>query len=113
MRYEIKERVFLVKSYYKLGSIMLDPIAWRRKFKFKTSPTLKTIKNVVSVFEKTGSVESLLPKRSEPSQKREEARNQLENLHLDKPGLSSRQAACAVNVSQTTVLSILRDDFHL
>ena len=88
--------MFLVKSYNKLGSITLDQIAWRREFKSKTSQTLKTIKNLVSVFEKTGLVESLPPKRSEPIQKREKARNQLENLDLDKPGFSSRQAACVV-----------------
>jgi len=41
MTYKIKERVFLVKSYYKLGSITLDQNAWRREFKSKTSPKLK------------------------------------------------------------------------
>jgi len=110
MRYKIKERVFLVKSHYKLGSITLDQNAWRREFKSKTSPTLKKIKSLVSVFEKTGLVESLAPKRCEPIQKREEARNQLENLHLDKPGFSPRQAPCVVLVYQTIVLSIRRND---
>jgi hypothetical protein len=39
MRYEIKERVFLVKSYYKLGSITLVQIAWPVETKNYTTCT--------------------------------------------------------------------------
>ena len=112
MRYTILERIFLVKKYYETKSIARVQGAWRSHFKLTPAPNHITIKNTISKFEKTGSVESLPPTPSKPSQKREGAEKQLKVLYAENPSLSSRKAACAVQMSQTTVLSILRDEFH-
>lgn len=62
MKYEIEKRVFLVKNYYQLKSITLVQRAFRREFPKSETPASGTVKNVVSNFEKYGSVEHVAPK---------------------------------------------------
>ena len=65
------------------------------------------------MFEKNGSVAHMAPKRKEPSQKREDAKNQLETMVTDFSTFSIRKAASAVGVSPTLVYHILHDDLHV
>ena len=76
-------------------------------------PGHQIIKNIVQAFEKTGSVVPGRSKRQIPTQKRQEAKKQLETMVKEFSNLSIRKAASAVNVSITIVYSILHDDLHL
>jgi transposase len=113
MKYERKNRIFLVKKYYEFKSIKQVQTAYNAEFKSKTAPSACVIKNIVSTFEKTGSVGHTPPKRRENTQKRNDAKNQLEKMVTEDCTLSTRKAASAIGVSQTFIVSILHDDFHL
>lgn len=70
MKYDIKKRVFLVKQYYKLESMTLVQRAFRREYPKEETPASSTIRNIVSNFEKTGSVGHVSPKPKNPTQKK-------------------------------------------
>ena len=113
MKYDLKKRIFLVQKFYELKHICLIQRAYRTKYKSENAPQANTIKNIVSNFEKTGSVAAINPNRNKRSKKREEAKNQLETMVADFPNLSIRKAASAVGVSPKLVYTILHDDLHL
>ena len=103
----------MVKKYNELQSIALAQRAYRSKYKNEKTPSNNTILNIVSVFEKTGSVAFMTHKNKDPREKRKVAKNELENLISKFPSLSIRKAATAVGVSPTLVFSILHDNLHL
>jgi AraC-like DNA-binding protein len=113
MKYTIQERVFLVKKKYELKEMSLIQKAWRTEFVNSKAPSYTTIKNIVSNFEKTGSVAHVPPKRKNPDPKREIAKNELEKMITEFPSLSVRKAASAVGVSPTLVYQIFTYDLHL
>ena len=113
MKFEIKERVFLVQKFYELKNISLIQRAFRVKFPNQKAPSNKVIKYIISVFEKTGSVQRQPPKPKEPSKKRKDAKSRLETLITEMPKLSIRKAASAIGVSPTLVYHVLHDDLHL
>jgi len=113
MKHDIQTRIFLVKTYYKLGSITAVQRAYRTKYKNQTAPSYCAIQNIISVFETTGSVAHKTHKGEQPSEKRQMAKIELENLVAEIPNLSIRKAASAVGVSPTLIRNILRDDLHL
>ena len=83
----------MTKTYFKLESITAVQSAYRVQFNKKQAPSRSVILNMVSVFEKTGSVAPMPPKRKETSQKRESAKNQLKSMFDKNPKLSIRKAA--------------------
>jgi hypothetical protein len=103
----------LVKKWYEFRSTISVQRAFKSEFKSKDAPAASVIKNLISKFEKTGSVSIIRSKEKTLTPKRQEAKNQLEMAIADDPSLSSRKAASALGVSQTFVLAILHDDFHL
>ena len=113
MKYDIQKRVFLVKSYYKFQSITQIQRAFHREFGTKDTPSCSVIKNIVSNFEKTGSVGQLSRKPKEASEKRMLAINQVKNMVSDFETFSIRKAASAIGVSATLIYHILHDDLHL
>ena len=113
MKYNIQERVFLVKKFYELKNISMVQIAWRSNFKTKTAPSDTAIKNIVTNFETRGSVSHVPPIRKNPSQKREAAKNELQKIVAELPTLSVRKAASAVGVSPSLVYQIFTHDLHL
>lgn len=113
MKFDLKKRVFLMKNWYKFESISIVQRAFRTEYKNETAPSYTVIKNIISNFEKTGSVGYATPKRKEPNKKREETKNQLKTMFSEDSTLSSRKAASAIGVSQTLIISILNDDLHL
>jgi len=113
MKYDLKKRIFLVKKFYQFQSYAAVQSEFRKEFKIKKAPGSQIIKNLVRMFEKTGSVAHKRSERTKPSPKREEAKNQLENLVSKFPNLTIRKAASAINISTTLVYSILHDDLHL
>ena len=113
MKYTIPERIFLAKKYYELKHISLVQKAWRTEFVKSRAPSVSIIKNIISNFEKTGSVAHVPQKRKEQSQKRQITKIQLEKMVSDFPSLSIRKAASAVGVSPTLVYQIFTDDLHL
>ena len=86
---------------------------WRTEFKNEKAPDVKVIKNIISNFEKTGSVVHILRRVRDPTQKRQEAKKKLETMVSDFPNLSIRKAASAVGVSPSSAHNILHDDLHL
>ena len=57
MKYDIKERIFVVKKIlYKLEFSSLVQRVFRSKFPKKKAPSSTVIKNIISSFEKNGSV---------------------------------------------------------
>ena len=103
----------MVKKYYEFQSIALVQRAYRSKYKNELTPSNNTILNIVSVFEKTGSVAFMTHKNKDPRKKRKVAKNQVKNLISKLPSLSIRKEASAVGISPTLVFSILHDDLHL
>jgi len=86
-----KAHIF-IKKYYELKSFSAVQSAFRVKFKVKVAPGHQIIKNIVQAFEKSGSV---VPGRSKcqiPTQKRQEAKKQLETMVKEFPNLSIRKA---------------------
>ena len=79
MKYDQKT-IFFIKQFYKLENITLDQRAFRREYPKEDFPNGSTIKNLVSNFEKTGSVGHVAPKPKNPSPKREMAKNQLKTM---------------------------------
>ena len=69
-----KKRIFLLKSFYEFVRVQR---AYCAKFNEKISPNTSTIRNIVSVFEKIGSVSPTPPKHKSPSKKRVDAKNEL------------------------------------
>ena len=49
-------KLIIYKSFYEFGSIVKVQRAYCAKFNKKIAPNTSTIRNIVSVFEKTGSV---------------------------------------------------------
>ena len=113
MKYNLVQRVFLVKKVYELKEISLVQRAFRREYPKDGTPNCFVIKNILSNFEKFGSVAHVPPKHKNLGQKREMAKKQLENMVSDFPKLSIRKAASAVGVSPTLVYHIFTDDLHL
>jgi AraC-like DNA-binding protein len=113
MRYNIQERIFLVKKFYELKHISLIQRAWRSKFFNSKAPSASVIRNIVSNFEKTGSVACKAPIPKIPKQKRKDAKNELEKMVSEFPSLSIRKAASAVGVSPSLVYQIFHYDLHL
>ncbi len=56
MKYTIKERVFLVKYFYKYSDMKSILRAWRAEYPKQPTPNHSTVKNIVSNFEKYRSV---------------------------------------------------------
>ena len=113
MNYNLVQRVFLVKKVYELKEISLVQQAFIAEYPKDGTPNYSVIKNILSNFEKYGSVAHVPPKHKNLGQKREMAKKQLENMVSDFPKLSIRKAASAVGVSPTLVYHIFTDDLHL
>ena len=113
MKFNLTQRVFLVKKFYELKVISLVQQAFRREYPKEDIPGNPTIKNIISNFEKYGSVAHVPPRKKNPGQKRVTAKNDLEKLVSEFPNLSIRKAASAVGVSPTLVYHIFHDDLHL
>ena len=56
MKYNLKTRIFLVKKFYQFGCISVVQRAFRTEYKNESAPSHSIIKNIISNFEKTGSV---------------------------------------------------------
>lgn len=113
MKYNLKKRIFLVQKYYELKEICLIQRSFRSEFKNVRAPSRSVIINIISNFEKTGSVLNTPHNKKEPSQKRQEVKNQLETMVTEFPNLSIKKAASAIGVSPTLVYNVLHDDLHL
>ena len=113
MKFDLKTRVFLVKKFYKLESKTLVQRAFRSEYPKESVPDPTTIKNMVSNFEKYGSVGHVAPKPKNQSEKRKMAINQLNSMVSNFDSFSISKAASAIGVSKTLVYNILHDDLHL
>ena len=113
MKYNIKKRVFLGKTFYEFKKISLVQRAFRTEYPKEGTPNHSVIKNILFNFEKYGSVARVPPKPKISGRNREMVKNQLENLVSEFPQLSIRKAASAVGVSPTFVYHIFHDDMHL
>ncbi len=113
MLYDLQKRVFLLKTYYKTASIKAVQRAYQAEYKCKTAPNEKVIKNIVSTFEKHGSIIGTTQNGRPTSKKREYVKNQLQTMISENPSLSTRKAASALECSQTLIVTVLHDDLHL
>ena len=113
MRYDKEKRLFMVKKYCELKSYTLVRRSWRTNFKNDIVPDVRTIKRTIDSFNKTGSVASLPPLRPTPSQKREDAKNQLKEMFSAHPSLSIRKASANTGMSYGMVRRVLKEDLHL
>ena len=113
MKYDLKKSIFLVKKFYEFKNITLVQRAYKAEYKEKIASGNKVIENIVSNFEKNGSVTSSYPKTRKSSGKREDAKKQIESMIAEFPNLSIRKMSSASSVSTTLVFHILHDDLHL
>ena len=102
---------FFVKQVYKLKEKSLIQRAFRTEYPKDGTPIHSVIKDILSYFEKHGSVAHVPPKHKNLGQKREMVKNQLESLVQDFPLFSNRKATSAVGVSSSLVY-ILYVIFH-
>ena len=56
MKYDIVKRVFVIKSFYKLGSFVEVRPAFKSKYNTKQVPSNGSIQDIINTFEKTGAV---------------------------------------------------------
>ncbi len=96
-----------------MKSLSLVQRAFRSQFKNCKAPSDTAIRNIISNFEKTGSVWSVPPKPKNSSTKREEAKNQIKNMVSEFESFSIRKAASATGVLPTLAYHIPHDDLHL
>jgi hypothetical protein len=61
MKYDIEQRVFLIKKYYELKEICLVKRCFKAEYPKIGIPTYSTIKDIVSYFKKYGSVKHVTP----------------------------------------------------
>jgi len=113
MRYDTKQRVFIVEKHIQLKSSTLVQRAWRAEFKTKQTPHLSTIERIVQRFKSRGTVADKPPAHTKPSAKRVESKNRLEDLFREFDNLSIRKAKAITGISYGTIQSILKEDLHL
>lgn len=113
MKFNIEKRVFVVKTFYKLGSFIEVRRAFKKNYNTKQVPSNGSIQDIINTFEKTGAVGRIPPKPKKISEKRLEAIEPVQNLISSFPSLSVRKMASAVGVSTKIVITILNDDLHL
>lgn len=113
MRYNLQERLYLIKNYIKSENITVVQRAWRAKYKNKPVPSYSTIQNMVSSFEKTGSVMPMIRPKAGPSAKRQEAKTLLEKVVAENISLSTRKAASVAQISHTLAGIVLRQDLAM
>ena len=56
MFYDLQKRVFLLKNWYKFDNFVQVQCIYSAQYTTKTFPSISIIKNIISVFEKTGLV---------------------------------------------------------
>lgn len=113
MKYNLEERLFLVETFVKCSNATLVQKAWRTKYKNKTAPDIRTIKNMMSTYKKTGSVMPAKRTKGVPTAIRQEAKTLLKKVVAENPSLSTRKAASVAQISQTLARIILRKDLGL
>jgi hypothetical protein len=113
MGYDKEKRIFIVRNYIKFNNITKVQRAWRSQFNNIPAPSRTAILYNVSKFEKTGSVEYIHRVQPTPTQKREDAKNVINNMVSENPRLSIRKLALTTEVSYSTVRNILVDALHL
>lgn len=113
MRYDINQRSFLLKKYHQLQNSTLVQRAWRTEFKNKKAPSCSTIERLAQRFENTGSVADSPPVQKKPSEKRQDAKKQLETLFSEFDNLSIRKAKRTTGISYGMIHRILKEDLHL
>ena len=85
MKYNIVERIFLVKKFYELKHTTSIQRVRRTQFPKSTGPSRSVIQNIISNFKKIGLVDHVPPKQKNPSQKREAAKIQLRIIFIVDP----------------------------
>ena len=73
----------MAKKYYELKNYTLVRQAWHSHFKNVRAPHLTTIKSTIKRHDNKGSIASLPPLRARPSEKREDAKNELQVMFQD------------------------------
>lgn len=71
MKYDIEQRVFMVKKFNELNHISLIQRDFRKEYPKEDTPSHSVVKNVVSNFEKYGSVAYVTQAIKNQSQKGE------------------------------------------
>ena len=69
MKYDIPQRVFLVKKFYELKEIYLVQRSFRAEYPKQGTPSNTTINNLISNFEISGTVTPLYRKKKNTGQK--------------------------------------------
>lgn len=113
MIYDQEKRIFLVKKFFELKSIVRVQRAFRTKYKNHKAPMGFTIINMVRNFEKTGQTSRLSLRQRIKTVRTEELIENLKNVVLDDPGISLTKAANIVPASRSTVRFVLREDLNL
>ena len=93
----MKKRVFLVKMYYKLDSVVAVQRAFSTKYRNKDNPSRYFIMRLIKSFEKTDAV-TKSSKKIIRSEKRINAINPLKELISEFPTLLIRKMASVVGV---------------
>ena len=113
MKFDIEKKTLFVKKFHETKSIIRIQRAWRSKYKNLISPHANEIKRIMSRFEKTGSTAKKSLKRLLPTQERQKAKNDVENLVSAFPKLSLKLISAECQISRSLTRKVLKEDLAL
>ena len=113
MKYDIQKRVFLQKSFEKFKNYANVQRAYRTKYQSKTAPSICAIKNIISNYEKTGSVDRKRVVDKTKTMRTKSLVEMVEKLFLEDSKLSLRKAANLVPASISTIRNVAREELNL
>lgn len=112
--YTPKQRAEIVKFYFQNNSsVTLAQRAYRAKYRGKKVPSAKTIRKLVTKFNKSGSLATFTPKVKPRPRRSNEVIDAVRSDVQDHPNTSYRRRAQEFGLSPTTLRRILRVDLRL
>ena len=109
----LKQRIFIVKEYYRVGeSASVVILNFKRHFRVKSSPALITIKRVIEKFEEEGTVQGSPRKHPRPV-KSEENIESVKDVITTTPSKSVRKISSEAGLKRSSVHVILTSDLKM
>ena len=113
MKYNQEKRMFLINKFLKLESVRLVQRAYRTEYVTSIAPADSTIRNIVSNFQKTGSVNRKVQKSRKKPVRTKALIESIKNLYVEDNKISLRKIANIVPASISTIRNVAKTEFKL
>lgn len=107
-KYSIKERSWILKQYYQLGSAEKVRSQWRKIYRGINPPSRNAIYSIREKFERTGSVADDQRSGRTSSTCNEENQMKVAMTFTEQPMLSIRRASLELNIPATCIQKMLK-----